>query len=155
MTPAINFLVKQKIPHKMLQYEHNTNAQSFGLQASEKLGLAAHLVFKTLVVQLDTQQLCMAILPVDKMLSMKLMAKACAAKKAQMADKAQVERVTGYVLGGVSPLGQKKRLLTFIDVSAAALETMYVSAGKRGLEIAITPQYLSGVLVAKFCPICQ
>ncbi|MFT6896866.1 MAG: Cys-tRNA(Pro)/Cys-tRNA(Cys) deacylase [Paraglaciecola sp.] len=155
MTPAIDLLVKQKIPHQVLQYEHDAKAASFGLEASEKLGLAAHLVFKTLVVQLDTEQLCVAILPVDKMLSMKHMAKAGGAKKAQMADKAQVERVTGYVLGGVSPLGQKKRLLTFIDVSAKSLPAIYVSAGKRGLEIAIAPLDLSGALVAKFCHICQ
>lgn len=155
MTPAINLLIKQKISHQVLHYTHNENAPSFGLEASEKLGLAAHLVFKTLVVQLDTQQLCVAILPVDKMLSMKLVAKAAAAKKAQMADKTQVERVTGYVLGGVSPLGQKKRLVTIIDSSAAALALMHVSAGKRGLEIAIAPQDLSRVLQAKFHAICQ
>ncbi|MFQ3197497.1 MAG: Cys-tRNA(Pro)/Cys-tRNA(Cys) deacylase [Paraglaciecola sp.] len=155
MTPAINLLIKEKVPHQVLQYEHDTKAPSFGLEASEKLGLVAHLVFKTLVIQLDNLQLCVAILPVNKMLSMKLMAKAGGAKKAQMADKAQVERVTGYVLGGVSPLGQKKRLMTFIDVSAQFLPCVYVSAGKRGLEIAIAPQDLSGALVAKFRHLCQ
>lgn len=155
MTPAIDLLAKQKVKHQVLQYEHEPNAQSFGLEAAEKLGVAAELVFKTLVVQLDTEQLCVAILPVDKKLSMKLMAKAVAAKKVQMADKAQVERVTGYVLGGVSPLGQKKRLVTVIDKSAAVLASMFVSAGKRGLEIAIAPQDLSRLLVAKFCNICQ
>ena len=86
---------------------------------------------------------------------MKLLAKAAGAKKAQMADKAEVERVTGYVLGGVSPLGQKKRLMTVIDESAQKLTNMYVSAGKRGLEINLAPQALIQLLSARFAPLCQ
>ncbi|QHJ13181.1 Cys-tRNA(Pro)/Cys-tRNA(Cys) deacylase YbaK [Paraglaciecola mesophila] len=155
MTPAINLLLKQKIAHEVLQYEHDANAESFGLEAAEKLNLAPHLVYKTLVVKLDSQTLCVAILPVEKMLSMKLLAKAAGAKKAQMADKAEVERVTGYVLGGVSPLGQKKRLLTLIDDTAKTLSTMYVSAGKRGLEIGLSPSVLANVLSTRFAPLCQ
>jgi Cys-tRNA(Pro)/Cys-tRNA(Cys) deacylase len=155
MTPAINLLVKQKIPHQVLQYEHDENAGSFGLEASEKLGLAAHLVFKTLVVQLDTEQLCVAILPVNGMLSMKSIAKAAGVKKALMADPQEVQRVTGYVLGGVSPLGQKKRLLTFIDLSAKFLPFIYISAGKRGLEVELAPQYLADLLGARFTLLIQ
>ncbi|GAC32213.1 Cys-tRNA(Pro) deacylase [Paraglaciecola polaris] len=155
MTPAINLLLKSKIAHQVLQYEHDAQAESFGLEAAQKLSLAANVVFKTLVVKLDTQTLCVAILPVERMLSMKLLAKAVGAKKAQMADKAEVERVTGYVLGGVSPLGQKKRLMTIIDTSARELQTFYVSAGKRGLEIALTPDDLASILNARFAAICQ
>ena len=155
MTPAINLLIKYKIAHEVLQYAHDANAESFGLEAAQKLNLAANLVFKTLVVKLDTQALCVAILPVEHKLSMKLLAKSAGAKKAQMADKAEVERVTGYVLGGVSPLGQKKPLMTIIDSSACQLQTFYVSAGKRGLEIALTPDDLASVLNAKFVDICQ
>ena len=155
MTPAINLLLKQKIAHEVLQYEHDANAESFGLEAAGKLNLAPNLVYKTLVVKLDSQTLCVAILPVEKMLNMKLLAKAAGAKKAQMADKAEVERVTGYVLGGVSPLGQKKRLKTMIDDSANELATMYVSAGKRGLEIGLSPNALTKALSARFAPLCQ
>ncbi|GAC26135.1 Cys-tRNA(Pro) deacylase [Paraglaciecola mesophila] len=155
MTPAINLLIKQKVAHEVLQYEHDASAESFGLEAAEKLNLASNLVYKTLVVKLDSQTLCVAILPVERMLSMKLLAKAAGAKKAQMADKAEVERVTGYVLGGVSPLGQKKRLMTVIDESAQKLTNMYVSAGKRGLEINLAPQALIQLLSARFAPLCQ
>jgi len=155
MTPAINLLIKRKVAHEVLQYEHDASAESFGLEAAEKLNLASNLVYKTLVVKLDSQTLCVAILPVERMLSMKLLAKAAGAKKAQMADKAEVERVTGYVLGGVSPLGQKKRLMTVIDESAQKLTNMYVSAGKRGLEINLAPQALIQLLSARFAPLCQ
>ena len=155
MTPAINLLIKQKVAHEVLQYEHDASAESFGLEAAEKLNLAPNLVYKTLVVKLDSQTLCVAILPVERMLSMKLLAKAAGAKKAQMADKTEVERVTGYVLGGVSPLGQKKRLMTMIDESAKGVTNMYVSAGKRGLEINIAPQALIQLLSARFAPLCQ
>ncbi|MAD17106.1 MAG: Cys-tRNA(Pro) deacylase [Alteromonadaceae bacterium] len=155
MTPAINLLIKQKVAHEVLQYEHDASAESFGLEAAEKLNLAPNLAYKTLVVKLDSQTLCVAILPVERMLSMKLLAKAAGAKKAQMADKAEVERVTGYVLGGVSPLGQKKRLMTVIDESAQKLTNMYVSAGKRGLEINLAPQALIQLLSARFAPLCQ
>tara|TARA_R110002012_G_scaffold11593_5_gene52125 strand:- start:709 stop:1176 length:468 start_codon:yes stop_codon:yes gene_type:complete len=155
MTPAINLLIKQKVAHEVLQYEHDASAESFGLEAAEKLKLAPNLVYKTLVVKLDSQTLCVAILPVERMLSMKLLAKAAGAKKAQMADKTEVERVTGYVLGGVSPLGQKKRLMTVIDESAKELTNMYVSAGKRGLEINLAPQALIQLLSARFAALCQ
>ena len=155
MTPAINLLIKQKVAHEVLQYEHDASAESFGLEAAEKLNLASNLVYKTLVVKLDSQTLCVAILPVERMLSMKLLAKAAGAKKAQMADKAEVERVTGYVLGGVRPLGQKRRLMTVIDESAQKLTNMYVTAGKRGLEINLAPQALIQLLSARFAPLCQ
>ncbi|WP_019612748.1 Cys-tRNA(Pro) deacylase [Psychromonas ossibalaenae] len=154
MTPAVNFVKKQKIPYQVHEYEHQKSSESYGLEASEKLGLPASVVFKTLVVCLDSKQLVVALLPVDKKLNMKLAAKAAGAKKAQMADKNDVLRSTGYVLGGVSPLGQKKRLTTLVDISAVELPSIYVSAGKRGLDIQLNPQDLIRVLNASAVELC-
>lgn len=150
MTPAINLAKKQKITHKVHEYEHDPNSESYGLEAAEKLGIAAEQVFKTLVVTLDNKQLAVGIIPVANTLSMKLIAKALGAKKAAMADAAEVERSTGYVLGGVSPLGQKKRLKTVIDASAKSFATINVSAGRRGLEIELYPNDLGKLTNAKF-----
>lgn len=139
MTPAIKLLQKAKVAHKIHEYKHDAGNTAFGLEAAEKLALDPQQVFKTLVVKLDDGSLAVAILPVTNMLSMKAMAKALSVKKAEMADKTEVERSTGYVLGGVSPLGQKKRLRTVIDSSALSLNSVFVSAGKRGLEIELSP----------------
>lgn len=155
MTPAIMLLRKLKVPHQVLDYQHDPQNGSYGLEAATKLGLATELVFKTLVVAVDGKELVTAIVPVDQLLNMKQLAKAAGAKKAAMAVAADVERVTGYVLGGVSPLGQKKLLRTFIDESAAAFHTIYVSAGKRGLEIGVKPADLQACLNAKLVSLCQ
>ncbi|MGV2872544.1 Cys-tRNA(Pro) deacylase [Colwellia sp. E150_009] len=153
MTPATKLLKQKKIPFELLQYQHDANASSFGLEAVEKLSLAAEQVFKTLVVCCDTDKLAVAIVPVNTMLNLKSMAKALKVKKIKMADAKRVEASTGYVLGGVSPLGQKKRLPTVIDSSAELLTNLYVSGGKRGLEIKLTPQHLSQLCSATFAPI--
>lgn len=155
MTPAINAAKKRKIAYTVHQYGHDPDHDSYGKEAAEKLGLAEESVFKTLVVQLDNGSLAVAVLPVSSMLSMKLIAKATGSKKAAMADKEQVERTTGYVLGGVSPLGQKKRLVTVIDSSAKALSTIFVSAGRRGLEIELKPADLATLTTATFAQIRQ
>jgi Cys-tRNA(Pro)/Cys-tRNA(Cys) deacylase len=144
MTPAIDMAKKHKIDYEVHEYHHDTNSESYGIEAAQKLAVPAEQVFKTLVVSLDDQSLLVAILPVSSMLSMKLIAKAAGAKKAHMAEALAVERSSGYVLGGVSPLGQKKRLVTVIDVSA----------GKRGLEISLSPADLQRLLNAKFADIC-
>jgi len=143
MTPATQQLKQKKIPFEVLQYDHDANATSFGLEAVEKLSLEAQQVFKTLVVCCDTDQLAVAIVPVNLKLNLKAIAKELKVKKVKMADAKRVEATTGYVLGGVSPLGQKKRLPTVIDSSAETLELMYVSGGKRGLEIALAPKDLN------------
>src|SRR6187402_3942572 len=114
MTPAIKFLQKAKIPFITHEYHHDPAAESYGLEAAEKMGVNPAQVFKTLVVMLDAKDYAVAVLPVSGMLGMKHIARAATAKKAAMADRADVERITGYVLGGVSPLGQKKPLQTFI-----------------------------------------
>lgn len=123
---------------------------SYGLEAADKLGVSPAQVFKTLVVSLDGKQLAVGIVPVDCQLGLKQIAKAAGAKKAAMAAPEAVERSTGYVLGGVSPLGQKKRLPTFIDASAKAWPTLYVSAGRRGLEIELSPDDLAALSQGKF-----
>ncbi len=157
MTPAINIAKKQKITFRTHQYTHEQGqTTSYGQEAAEKLGVDAKLVFKTLVVQLDgTNRLAVAVTPVCSMLNMKLTAKAAGAKKATMADKKTVEKTTGYVLGGVSPLGQKKRLTTIIDISAHKLSTIYVSAGRRGLEIELQPADLAALTSATFAEISK
>lgn len=139
MTPGINVAKKNKVSHKIHEYSHDETADSYGLEAAEKLGVIEQRIFKTLVVMLDNKTLAVGIIPVSAMLSMKLIAKAFGAKKANMADKSDVERSTGYVLGGVSPLGQKKALRTIVDASANNYASIYVSAGRRGLEIELSP----------------
>lgn len=155
MTPAINALRKGKINHQVHEYVHDPASDAFGLDAVEKLDLPADRVFKTLVVSVDNQELVVGVVPVACMLSMKHLAKAVGAKKAAMANPSDVERVTGYVLGGVSPLGQKKRLRTIIDVSAQAFSTIYVSAGRRGLQIELSPQDLKTLTNGSFSKISQ
>nr|WP_230409291.1 Cys-tRNA(Pro) deacylase [Zooshikella harenae] len=133
---------KEEIPHKVHEYVHDTSSTSYGMEAAEKMGIPAERVFKTLVVNLDHKELVVGVVPVSSMLNMKLIAKAASGKKASMAKKADVERSTGYILGGVSPLGQKKRLKTIIDSSAQNHSTIYVSGGRRGLEIELNPNDL-------------
>lgn len=153
MTPAIDLLVKHKITHRIHEYHHDPACQAYGLEAAEKIGVEPELVFKTLVVKLDGKQLAVAIIPVAEKLSMKAIAKAAKAKKAVMAEAAEVQRSSGYVLGGVSPLGQKRLLLTVIDESASQLEQMYVSGGRRGLDIELAPEDLKQLLRAQYSPI--
>ena len=155
MTPAINALQKAKVIFTTHEYLHDPAAESYGLEAADKMGVDAASVFKTLVVMLDAKDYAVAVIPVSDMLSMKQIAKAAGAKKAVMADKTDVERITGYVLGGVSPVGQKKRLKTFIDASAQQLSTMFVSAGRRGLEIQLSPEDLKNQAAAQFTSLTQ
>ena len=155
MTPAINLVKKKRIQHHIHEYEHDPASESYGSEAAEKTGVPEERVFKTLVTVLDSGELVVGVVPVSSMLNMKLIAKAMKAKKAAMVDKAAVERSTGYVLGGVSPLGQKKQLKTVIDSSASNFPTMYVSAGRRGLEIELSPQDLKDLTRGVFAKICQ
>ena len=155
MTPGINAAKKAKIPFTLHEYEHDPAAASYGLEAAEKLGVDAARVFKTLVVDLGNKQLAVGIVPVSDLLSMKHIAKAAGAKKASMAAVDEVERSTGYVLGGVSPLGQKKRLKTFLDSSAQAFETIMVSAGRRGLEIELSPDDLLRLTSGQYANLSQ
>jgi len=155
MTPGINAAKKSNVSFKIHEYSHDASSQSYGLEAAEKMGVSQQRVFKTLVVKIDNKDLVVGVIPVNSLLSMKLIAKAVRAKKAVMAEKSDVERSTGYVLGGVSPLGQKKRLETIIDFSALEFSTIYVSAGRRGLEIELAPQDLASLTNAKLADISQ
>lgn len=152
MTPACKVLKSNKIEFSIHEYEHDVNAKSFGLEAAEKLNLAVHEVFKTLLVT-DSKNYYVAVLPVAHQLSLKKIAAAVGAKKLQMADPKDAERLTGYLVGGISPVGQKKRLKTIICDSAKQLKSMYVSGGKRGLDIGVKPQDLVHVLGAQFADV--
>ena len=154
MTPGINVAKKAGIRYVVHEYQHDPAADSYGLEAADKLGFAPERVFKTLVASLDGKTLVVAVVPVSSQLNLKQLAKAAGAKKAAMADKVEVERVTGYVLGGVSPLGQKKQLATFIDASAQNSPTVFVSAGRRGLEIELSPGDLASLTRAVFAELC-
>jgi Cys-tRNA(Pro)/Cys-tRNA(Cys) deacylase len=155
MTPGINAAKKNNVAYTVHEYSHDETSESYGLEAAEKMEVPEERVFKTLVVSLDNKELVVGVIPVSSMLSMKLMAKAAGAKKAAMADKSAVERSTGYVLGGVSPLGQKRRLKTIIDSSAKNYSTVYVSAGRRGLEIELSPDDLTKLTRGTLAEICQ
>ncbi|SQD78391.1 Cys-tRNA(Pro) deacylase [Moritella yayanosii] len=153
MTPAVKLAKKAKIAHKTHEYKHDSSVGSYALEAADKMAVAAERIFKTLVVNVGDKKLVVAVVPVTAMLNLKAIAKAAKAKKAVMADKNDVMRSTGYVLGGVSPLGQKKRLFTVIDSSAQTHETIYVSAGRRGLEIELSPLDLKQLTNAEFAAI--
>lgn len=144
MTPAINLLKKTKTPHIVHQYKHDPKHESYGLEAAEVLGVEPDKVFKTLMfcINGEPRNLAVAIIPVEKKLNLKNAAKVMKAKKAEMADANIAQKISGYIVGGISPLGQKKRLPTCLDVSAQNQKTIYVSAGKRGLDLELSPQSL-------------
>lgn len=154
MTPAVVALQRAKMPFVVREYEHDPAAQSYGMEAAEKLGLDPAAVFKTLVTSVDGK-LTVAIVPVAQSLDLKALAAAAGGKRAAMADLGEAERATGYVAGGISPLGQRKRLPTVIDESAMGLERMYVSGGRRGLDIELAPADLRTLTQAKVAPIAR
>ena len=155
MTPAVLLLKKQKIAFDILEYDHDSDCQAYGMEAVEKLSLPPSQVFKTLVTELDNGKLAVALIPVTARLSLKKMAKLCGVKKAAMAEPSKVTAATGYILGGVSPLAQKRKLMTVIDDTAGQYPVCYVSGGRRGLEIAISPSELILLTNAKVAPVTE
>lgn len=150
MTPAINNLKKAKIQYQIHQYDHDPASKAYGEEAAEKLNISFDQLFKTLVVSANDKNLSVAVVPVSKQLDLKLFAKAIGSKKVKMAEKNSVERATGYILGGVSPIGQKKQLKTIIDSSILNFNTVYVSAGRRGLQIELSPKDLKRLISAAY-----
>jgi Cys-tRNA(Pro)/Cys-tRNA(Cys) deacylase len=153
-TPAILALEKAGIAFSVHAYEHDPEAPSYGLEAAAALGLAAELVFKTLLADADSE-LVVGIVPVDGQLDLKALAATLGAKKATMADPVAAARVTGYVVGGISPIGQKRRLRTVLDDSALAHDRIYVSGGRRGLDIGLRPGNLVAVTGAQSASISR
>lgn len=143
MTPAIDLLKKHRAVFQVHSYPHDPKAPSYGLEAAEKLDLDPARVFKTLLAASEKGELLVAVVPVAGSLDLKALAQAAGVKKAEMADPQQAQRSTGYLVGGISPLGQKKRLRTFIDQSARAHATIHVSAGRRGLELELAADVLA------------
>jgi len=143
MTPALDLLKKARAEHRVHSYEHDPKTASYGLEAAEKLGLDPQRVFKTLLASSEKGELLVAVVPVVGTLDLKALAHAAGVKKCEMADPQAAQRSTGYLVGGISPLGQKKRLRTFIDQSAQQHETIHVSAGRRGLEVELAAAVLA------------
>ena len=142
ITPAVRAVAQAGIAFHLLEYDYDPSAEEIGLQAAQALGRSPETVFKTLIVVLDTGELICGIIPSDTRLDLKKIASAAGAKRAELSDPKRAERTTGYVVGGISPLGQRKRLRTFIDASARQLDEIVVNGGRRGLQIALRPEDL-------------
>ncbi|AUF97683.1 Cys-tRNA(Pro)/Cys-tRNA(Cys) deacylase YbaK [Pseudomonas fluorescens] len=153
MTPALDLLKKARAEHRVHSYEHDPKSASYGLEAAEKLGIDPVQVFKTLLASSEKGELLVAVVPVVGTLDLKALAHAAGVKKCEMADPAAAQRATGYLVGGISPLGQKKRLRTFIDQSAQQFATIHVSAGRRGLEVELAAAVLAEHTQGKFAEI--
>jgi Cys-tRNA(Pro)/Cys-tRNA(Cys) deacylase len=150
MTPAISDLDKAGIKYELLHYDHDPSTQSYGDEAANKLGLDTQSVFKTLLSELSTGEVVVCLIPVSASLNLKAWAKAAGVKRASMADSKVAERKTGYVLGGISPFGQNHQHRTFVEEYALSMSSIYVSAGRRGLEIRVAPDTFSVLLDASF-----
>jgi Cys-tRNA(Pro)/Cys-tRNA(Cys) deacylase len=155
MTPAIKAAQQAGVEIGIHEYEHDPANTQFGLEAAQALGLDPARVYKTLLVALngDGKKLAVGVVPVTGQLDLKAMASACKVKRVEMADPAQAQRVTGYLVGGISPLGQKRRLPTILDKSVANFDTVFVSGGRRGLDIEIAPDALRSLCAAELAPI--
>jgi Cys-tRNA(Pro)/Cys-tRNA(Cys) deacylase len=151
-TPATTALTRAKIPYVVHSYDHDPHAESYGLEAAEALGLDPERVYKTLFVSVDGR-LTVGIVPVSGQLDLKAVAAAVGGKKAVMADPADAERASGYVVGGISPIGQRKAHPTVLDESALGHETVFVSGGRRGMDLEVAPADLVRVTRATTAPI--
>lgn len=153
-TPATSAAAEAGVEFTVHAYEHDPGAASYGQEAAEALGVPPEQVFKTLVADVDGA-LTVAVVPVSASLDLKALAAAAGGKRATMADPTAAERATGYVRGGISPLGQRKRLPTVLDSSAVGQPTVCVSAGRRGLEIELSPEDLAALTDARSAPIAR
>jgi Cys-tRNA(Pro)/Cys-tRNA(Cys) deacylase len=153
-TPAFAALTRAGVPFTPHTYAHDPRAESFGREAADALGVDPARVFKTLLADVDGE-LCVGVVPVDRSLDLKALAAAFGGKRAAMAEPQRAERATGYVVGGISPLGQKRRHRTAIDTSAGEWDTVYVSAGRRGVEAELSPTDLVSLTEAVLAPIAR
>ncbi|MET0837891.1 MAG: Cys-tRNA(Pro) deacylase [Marmoricola sp.] len=151
-TPATVALERAGVAFTQHAYVHDPAATSYGMEAAQALGLDPATVFKTLLAEVDGR-LVVAVVPVTGQLDLKALAAAVGGKRATMAEPVVAERSTGYVVGGISPIGQRKRLTTVLDTSALDHQTVYVSGGKRGLDLGLDPRDLVSVLEARVAPI--
>ncbi len=153
-TPATALLAREKVSHTLHPYPHDPRSDAFGEEAATALDVAPDRLFKTLIASVDGRLVC-AVVPVAGRLDLKALAAAVGAKRATMAEPAAASRATGYVVGGISPLAQKTRLPVVIDESASRYPTVFVSAGKRGLQVELTPSDLARLTSAALAPIAS
>jgi len=153
-TPATALLAREKVSHTLHPYPHDPRSDAFGEEAATALDVAPDRLFKTLIASVDGRLVC-AVVPVAGRLDLKALAAAVGAKRATMAEPAAASRATGYVVGGISPLAQKTQLPVVIDESASRYPTVFVSAGKRGLQVELTPSDLARLTSAALAPIAS
>lgn len=153
-TPAVVRCEAAGITFRTHEYHHDPNERSFGIEAATQLGLDPDRVFKTLVAEVDGR-LAVAVVPVSGSLDLKALAAALGAKKAGMAEPVLAERKTGYIVGGISPIGQKTALPTVIDETAQLADTVFVSGGARGLDLELAPQDLLALTHGRYAPIAK
>ena len=151
-TPATALLGRAGVAFTLHPYEHDPRAEGFGDEAAAALGVPADQIFKTLIASVDRRLIC-AVVPVAGKLDLKALATSVGGKRAEMADPAAAARATGYVVGGISPLGHRTTLPVVVDASAVSFETVYVSAGKRGLQVQLSPVELVRLTAASVAPI--
>jgi Cys-tRNA(Pro)/Cys-tRNA(Cys) deacylase len=151
-TPATVLLTKSKVPFTLHPYDHDPRATAYGEEAADALGVDPTRIFKTLIASVEGKLAC-AVVPVAARLDLKALAAALGGKRAELADPAAAARATGYVVGGISPLGQRSRLPVVVDATATTFETVYVSAGRRGLQVELAPAELVRVTGAVLAPI--
>ena len=151
-TPALAYLRRQKVVHDVHVYELTEDADTYGEAVADQLGVDSNRLFKTLVAMVDGEPV-VAIVPVSGRLSLKSLAKAAKGKRASMADPADAERWTGYVTGGISPFGQKKRMPVFVDSGVMEFETVFASGGQRGIQIEVRPADMIEHLGAALAPL--
>jgi Cys-tRNA(Pro)/Cys-tRNA(Cys) deacylase len=151
-TPATALLTKAKIPFTLHPYDHDPRAEAYGDEAAAALGIDPTRIFKTLIALIDGSLTC-AVVPVSGRLDVKALAAAVGGKRGGLAEPAAAARATGYVVGGISPIGQRTRLPVVVDASAQQFDTVFVSAGKRGLQVELAPADLAKAANARFAPI--
>lgn len=152
MTPAVQLLAERKISFRLCEYDHDPANSNFGLEAANELGLDPDQVFKTLIVVAGGDEMC-AIVPVSGQLSLKAFANAVGVKRVEMCPPERAQRATGYLVGGISPIGQRRSLVTVIDETAQLYDEVFVSGGRRGLDVAVGPDDLMVVTGGMFADI--